>query len=135
MQNNKTSTSKQSKRFICLCSESLTKTSFHKTAFKELAISMCGFPAYVWLTIIFTFLTIFSLFIWLTVNNFYIQNKSYFVTCNSNSDCDLTKGLQCSNEDGGCNCPAINTKGRCDCSKGNYWSGINCSLQIGLNSS
>jgi hypothetical protein len=133
MQNMNATSSK--KRFFCLCSENLIKTRFHKTAFKELAISMCGFPAYIWLTTCLIFLSIISLFVWLTVANYYVQNKGYFATCSSNNDCDLVKGLQCSSQDGDCNCPARNTKGRCDCSKGNYWNGQDCSLQLGLNSS
>jgi hypothetical protein len=133
MQNIKATTSK--KRFFCLCSENLIKTQFHKTAFKDIAISMCGFPAYIWLTASLIFLSIISLFVWLTVANYYVQNKGYFATCSSNNDCDLVKGLQCPSQDGDCNCPARNTKGRCDCSKGNYWNGQDCSLQSGLNSS
>jgi hypothetical protein len=121
------------KRFFCLCSDNLIKTRFHKTAFKDIAISMCGFPAYVWLTISLIFLSIISLFVWLTVANYYVQNKGYFATCNSNNDCDLVKGLQCSVYDG--ETSTRNTKGRCDCSKGNYWNGQMCSLQLSLNSS
>ena len=53
-------------------------------------------------------------------------NKSYFANCSLSSDCDSLKGLQCSAQNGICNCPAFKTKGRCDCSKGYYWSGYEC---------
>jgi hypothetical protein len=53
-------------------------------------------------------------------------NNSYFANCSSNSDCNSSKGLQCSAQDGICSCPAYKTKGRCDCSKGYYWNGYEC---------
>jgi hypothetical protein len=53
-------------------------------------------------------------------------NNSYFANCSSNSDCNSSKGLHCSAQDGICSCPAYKTKGRCDCSKGYYWNGYEC---------
>lgn len=126
-------TSRRGKKFMCLCGASLSKTRCYKTAFGDLVTSMCGFPTYTWLVLVLITLILMSLFIWVTYENLHVQNRNYFVRCNSNNDCDLTLGLQCSTEDGSCNCPAVKTKGRCDCNKGKYWNGQECSPQLDLN--
>jgi hypothetical protein len=90
---------------------------------------MCGFPVYIIVSLLFlaigTVAAIATLY-HLKVQASVVVNRSYFMNCSSNSDCDSLKGLQCSAADGLCNCPAIKTKGFCDCSVGYYWSGVEC---------
>ena len=94
-----------------------------------------GMPCYIWTIIFLLLVTAFAILIWLFASVIYFQNlnKSYFVSCTSNNDCDVNLLLHCAVENSACMCPASLSTGRCDCSPGYYWSGTKCSLLLKYN--
>jgi hypothetical protein len=114
--------------YSCFCVK-LNETFKSNTFIKTCISSMCGFPVYIIVSLLLlaigTVAAIATLY-QLKVQASVVVNRSYFMNCSSNSDCDSLKGLQCSAADSLCNCPAIKTKGYCDCSVGYYWSGVEC---------
>lgn len=124
------------KRFLCLFGNCLYKNKFHKSQINCSTNSLLGCPLYIW-SIFGSFLVaLISLLITLIVFNIqhdYPLNKSYFSECKSNVDCDTSIGLYCATQNGLCNCPAFNTKDRCDCKIGYFWNGEQCVLLMSIN--
>ena len=130
-------TSKLRKRreiYSCLC-VNLNEIFESKSIFKIFISSMFSVPNYICIFRLILALMIIATIIALTMLNQQALsvNKSYFSNCSSNNDCDNLRGLQCSSKDGVCNCPAIKTKGHCDCSYGYFWNGTQCALLLQYN--
>ena len=113
-------TQKRTEIYSCLCTKLNEK-------FKSIWINkLFGSPCYVsFLLTIIGISTITTIIVLSQVVNTKL-NRSYFANCTLNSDCDNLLGLSCSGQDGTCNCPAVKTKGRCDCSNGYFWNGSKC---------
>ena len=111
----------------CMCLK-LNKLVDKQSITKLFINALCGSPIYIHMISTILFLGIIATIATLHVLSIpkTAINNSYFANCSSNTDCNSSKGLQCSAQDGICNCPAYKTKGRCDCSKGYYWSGYEC---------
>ena len=118
---------KRSEIYSCLCKDLNIKLSSY-SAFKLCFNSLFASPCYMcFIYFIFACLAIVTIAVLaFLIINYETSNKSYFAFCKSNSDCNSLIGLQCSAENGLCNCPAVNTKGHCDCNVGYYWNGVKC---------
>ena len=125
---NKKNDSQQREEYdTCLC-KNFNKFFKSNSIFKTCINTQFGFPIY---SCTFFFLiactVITTIAVFGTINSqIGTINRSYFANCSLNSDCDSLKGLQCSSENGICNCPAVRTKGHCDCSSGYFWNGTQC---------
>ena len=115
--------------YSCFCTK-LNETFKSKGFIKMCINSFCGSPVYVIFSLFFLTITTIAAIVTLSLLNTQTSvakiNRSYFMNCSLNSDCDNLKGLQCSSQNSLCNCPAVKTKGYCDCSVGYYWSGVEC---------
>ena len=122
---------KSYENYSCLCVFINTKLE-PNGILKPLFNSLVAFPAYVLSLLLLLFCLAIAAIILLAclIVRFQIVNKSYFAPCSYNSDCDSTLGLQCSASDKTCNCPAVITKGHCDCSSGYYWNGTKCNVAL-----
>ena len=118
---------KRDELYQCMCVK-MNELFGQRSITKLFINTLCGSPIYIHMISTILFLGIIATIATLHVLSIpkTAINNSYFANCSSNSDCNSSKGLQCSAQDGICNCPAYKTKGRCDCSKGYYWSGYEC---------
>ena len=124
---NVNSTIKRNEIYHCMCIK--LNQLFRSHSIQKLCVkTLTGSPIYIHLILTILFFGLIA-----AITTLYLIsipkteiNNSYFANCSLNSDCDSLKGLQCSAQDGVCNCPAYKTKAHCDCSKGYYWSGYEC---------
>ena len=117
--------------YSCLCAYINTRLESYGIL-KPFFNSLIAIPAYVLSLLFLLFCLAFATIITLAclLVRFQTINKSYFAPCTYNTDCDNTIGLQCSASDGTCNCPAVITKGHCDCSSGYFWNGTQCTVTL-----
>ena len=122
--------------FFCLCKKCNSRYKCETHPCKICFNTLCGYPMHTCTLFFAAFLALivlFSYYLYVFLI-FKYANNSYFATCLSNIDCNSTIGLYCATTAGVCNCPAKNTVGRCDCNKGYYWNGTQCSLLLTYNS-
>ena len=120
---------KRNKIYSCMCIK-LNGFFTSNSIMKYCLNSLVGFPLYIYAVLVFLSVACVATIVTLSVLNSRsnLPNRSYFANCTLNSDCDNLKALQCSAQNGICNCPVLKTKGHCDCNKGYYWSGYECLL-------
>ena len=87
--------------YSCFCTK-LNETFKSKGFIKMCINSFCGSPVYVIFSLFFLTITTIAAIVTLSLLNTQTSvakiNRSYFMNCSLNSDCDNLKGLQCSSQ-------------------------------------